>query len=69
MQCPVCGKTFESSESSALPFCSQRCRDVDLGRWLGEEYAMPMNRVTKDDPEAAEEYLAGEDSNGKSSDE
>ena len=69
MRCPICSKTFESTQSTTLPFCSQRCREVDLGRWLGEDYAIPATRVTKEDPEAAEEFLAGEESKGKSSEE
>ncbi len=41
MRCPICEQVFEPSESNALPFCSPRCRTVDLGRWLGESYGMP----------------------------
>ena len=69
MRCPTCEKHFESTQSTALPFCSRRCREIDLGRWLSEEYAVPANRVTKDDPEAAEEYLATEESGGDAADE
>ena len=37
-RCPVCGKpTAEGSR----PFCSERCRQVDLGRWLSGDYAIP----------------------------
>ncbi|MFP6612172.1 MAG: DNA gyrase inhibitor YacG [Pirellulales bacterium] len=39
--CPICGSAFESNLSSAMPFCSERCRQVDLGRWFNEEYSMP----------------------------
>ena len=35
--------------SEAYPFCSSRCRLVDLGRWLGEEYRIP---AAEDDVEA-----------------
>ena len=42
MLCPVCQKSFDPSQSLALPFCSERCRTVDLGRWLGELYSMPV---------------------------
>jgi len=44
--CPVCGKP---AQPSSRPFCSPRCRAVDLGRWLGETYAVPGK------PETAEE--------------
>lgn len=33
--CPVCGKPSQSPHS---PFCSARCKKVDLHRWLGEVY-------------------------------
>ncbi len=33
--CPVCGR---SSDPALRPFCSQRCADVDLARWLGGVY-------------------------------
>ena len=38
------------STTEASPFCSPRCRLVDLGRWLGEEYRIPA--VDEDDVEA-----------------
>ena len=37
-KCPICGKP--ASEASR-PFCSERCRDVDLNRWLSNSYAIP----------------------------
>ena len=36
--CPICGK---ARVAAYRPFCSRRCADVDLGRWLGEVYAVP----------------------------
>jgi len=30
--------------SSALPFCSDRCRQIDLGRWFAEGYSLPIER-------------------------
>lgn len=36
-KCPQCGKP-RPEESDHAPFCSARCRDVDLGSWLGEGY-------------------------------
>ena len=46
--CPVCGKP---AVTGTLPFCSKRCRDVDLNRWLSGTYVIP-GRPT--DPEDAE---------------
>ncbi|MCA9174696.1 MAG: DNA gyrase inhibitor YacG [Planctomycetales bacterium] len=42
LRCPVCGKPVDpESPATAMPFCSSRCRDIDLGRWLNEEYGLP----------------------------
>ena len=37
-KCPVCGRP---AEPSVRPFCSKRCADVDLQRWLSGRYAIP----------------------------
>jgi uncharacterized protein len=38
MACPVCGKPADAKHR---PFCSPRCKDVDLARWLGDGYRIP----------------------------
>lgn len=38
--CPICKKN--PSEPAFRPFCSKRCADVDLGRWLTGQYALPV---------------------------
>jgi endogenous inhibitor of DNA gyrase (YacG/DUF329 family) len=44
--CPICGKPgIEASR----PFCSERCRDVDLNRWLSNSYAIPGAREDDQD--------------------
>lgn len=47
MICPICGK---ESVERYRPFCSRRCADVDLGRWLTGGYAIPTDEA---DDEAA----------------
>ncbi|MGQ9504769.1 MAG: DNA gyrase inhibitor YacG [Thermogutta sp.] len=42
IRCPICGKPFDPKTSEAMPFCSRRCRMIDLGRWLDEEYSIPI---------------------------
>jgi len=49
IRCPICRKRFDSEQSSSLPFCSERCRSVDLGRWLGESYSVPVERRDDED--------------------
>jgi endogenous inhibitor of DNA gyrase (YacG/DUF329 family) len=46
--CPICGKP---AAEASRPFCSERCRDVDLNRWLSNSYAIP---AAKDDDEDAD---------------
>jgi uncharacterized protein len=48
-RCPECGKPAENPKT--LPFCSPRCRDVDLNRWLSGKYVIPGRET---DPEDAE---------------
>lgn len=40
--CPVCGRAAEQDRSNRWrPFCSERCKLVDLGRWLAQDYVIP----------------------------
>ncbi len=49
MSCPMCGK---DSDPKYRPFCSRRCADLDLGKWLKGGYAVPS--VDDDLPDEAE---------------
>ncbi|HEY8075002.1 MAG TPA: DNA gyrase inhibitor YacG [Labilithrix sp.] len=41
--CPICKKAVQPrAENPVFPFCSQRCKMVDLGAWLNEAYRMPV---------------------------
>jgi uncharacterized protein len=44
--CPICGKP---SVDKFRPFCSRRCADVDLNRWLSGVYAMPVKEEEDED--------------------
>jgi len=44
IRCPICEKQFDPAQSPAMPFCSERCRQIDLGRWLRESYSVPVER-------------------------
>jgi uncharacterized protein len=44
--CPICGR-LQSADNR--PFCSPRCAEVDLGRWLGEQYRVPGPPLELDD--------------------
>jgi uncharacterized protein len=47
VQCPVCGNAVLAIAHK--PFCSERCTNVDLHRWLTGGYAVPMEDSTDDD--------------------
>jgi uncharacterized protein len=46
--CPICGKP---ATEASHPFCSERCRDVDLNRWLSGSYAIPGGKDENEDPD------------------
>ncbi|HYA06951.1 MAG TPA: DNA gyrase inhibitor YacG [Xanthobacteraceae bacterium] len=52
--CPICGKP---AVDRFRPFCSRRCADVDLNRWLSGVYVVP---VTEDEEEDERRDSAGE---------
>jgi uncharacterized protein len=40
--CPICGaEVAPRSANKAFPFCSARCKSIDLGKWLNEDYRVP----------------------------
>jgi endogenous inhibitor of DNA gyrase (YacG/DUF329 family) len=41
VKCPTCRREIEWSSSQFRPFCSERCRLIDLGAWLAEKHAIP----------------------------
>ena len=41
MKCPICKKPVSLSDPE-MPFCSERCRLIDLGKWANEEYGIPV---------------------------
>ncbi len=42
MSCPICQK---AADAKYRPFCSKRCADIDLGKWLNSEYSIPDANV------------------------
>jgi endogenous inhibitor of DNA gyrase (YacG/DUF329 family) len=51
--CPICGKP---GAERYTPFCSARCKQVDLSRWLGEVYVVPGDEppANSDEPPGGE---------------
>ena len=51
--CPTCRKLVHWSESNRFrPFCSERCRLIDLGAWASEAHRIPDDKPLDDDPTA-----------------
>lgn len=50
--CPVCRKPAAArAVNPSFPFCSERCKLVDLGKWLGEEYRIPGQHADLEEDE------------------
>ena len=49
VRCPTCGgDSVYAPENAFRPFCSERCRNVDLGAWASESYRVPTPPSTVD---------------------
>lgn len=57
--CPLCGKPVEPTFK---PFCSKRCADIDLNRWLSGVYAVPVKDDEDEDGNRPPEHDASEKS-------
>jgi hypothetical protein len=57
VKCPICKREVDERErekaGSVYPFCGERCQLIDLGRWLGGKYQIPV--VGEDEGEEREE--------------
>ncbi len=54
IKCPTCRRKIEWSAAPWRPFCSERCRLIDLGAWLSERHAIPGEAV-QGEPERSPE--------------
>ena len=57
VRCPQCGgESLWSAENKYRPFCSERCKLIDLGAWASESYRVPVQEESQDllseDPQA-----------------
>lgn len=53
VRCPTCRREIEWAEAPFRPFCSERCRLIDLGGWLTERHAIPGEPASSDEPGAS----------------
>jgi endogenous inhibitor of DNA gyrase (YacG/DUF329 family) len=59
VRCPICQREVEGQDSAQwphFPFCSKRCRLIDLGRWLKEDYRLAAD-VSENPPEEGDTDL------------
>lgn len=54
VKCPICSKKVKWEGNPYRPFCSERCKLIDLGKWIKGEYAIPVME-DDDKPEEKEE--------------
>jgi len=65
-KCPTCEKPIEWQNNIWRPFCSERCKLIDFGRWTSEEYRVPGQsinpaeiQVPKREPDSDEDEAEG----------
>ncbi len=49
ISCPVCKKIAQWKDNVSRPFCSERCKLTDLGRWAEGAYALPTDEIIEEE--------------------
>ena len=60
LKCPICKKPVESTGTD-FPFCSERCRLVDLGKWASGQYVVPEPLQDTDEIADIKSFPASDD--------
>jgi uncharacterized protein len=63
--CPICKKSTDSETDADFPFCSERCRLLDLGNWSSEKYVICSPAFDESMFEKLEKELNDSDASGK----
>ncbi|MFQ5477736.1 MAG: DNA gyrase inhibitor YacG, partial [Candidatus Binatia bacterium] len=53
--CPTCKRAIQEDSSGCLPFCSSRCRLIDLSHWLDGSYRLPDRSETDPEPQSEDD--------------
>lgn len=53
VKCPICKKSAAYEGNEYRPFCSQRCKLLDFGAWVDEEYALPVEETSMTEEDIA----------------
>jgi uncharacterized protein len=54
LNCPICKQLVDSDTNPEFPFCSDRCRERDLGNWAMEKYKVSVPMMDESEPEEIE---------------
>ena len=54
-QCPICKAETDSQRDADFPFCSERCRLLDVGAWASEKYRIAQTAMDEDEGEKSGE--------------
>lgn len=59
IKCPICKKNSAFEKNPWRPFCSERCKLIDLGKWATEEYRIPVQEMDsqKESEEGKEDII------------
>lgn len=63
VRCPRCVRFVGWEGNPWRPFCSERCKLVDLGAWVEEEYKIPAERSSEEDQKQADAVQLGNEDN------
>ena len=55
IRCPICKRMTTWEENPWRPFCSERCKLIDLGAWASDDYRIPGRKEEEEDEEEKEE--------------
>ena len=61
--CPTCNRQVEWQDNPFRPFCSERCKLLDLGKWVSEEYREPGKPVPAEHSGEDDEDQSGLETN------
>jgi endogenous inhibitor of DNA gyrase (YacG/DUF329 family) len=60
VRCPTCGRSVEwTGKSPWRPFCSERCKLMDLGAWAAEQHAIPGDTAEAEDKPKTQDEESG----------
>ena len=69
LKCPICKQPTDSKTSADFPFCSERCRERDLGNWAMEKYKVAVPMMDESEPEEIENNEPAQDDSSGNDDE